>query len=140
MIPSMPDDSTKSTLLSRDTPRWRAKFLAELALRANVRLACEVAAIDRKTAYNHRHADPEFAEQWDDAIEAAVDRMEEAARIRAVEGVRRGVWYQGERVGEELEYSDAMLALMLKANRPEKYRENYDPNRAAGGADKPPGA
>lgn len=65
--------------------------------------------------------DPDFAEQVQEAKERAVDRLESEARRRAVEGVTRHVYYKGEVVGEQTDYSDSLLMFLLKANRPDKF-------------------
>jgi hypothetical protein len=44
--------------------------------------------------------------------------LESVAYKRAVKGTKKGVWYQGERVGYEREYSDKLLMDMMKARIP----------------------
>lgn len=83
----------------------REKFLAALKAGASVSKAATDAGIPRRTAYNWRDADKTFAESWDDAIEEGTDRLED-------EGVKRG-----------LATSDTMLIFMLKARRPEKFKD-----------------
>ncbi len=56
------------------------------------------------------------------------DRMEDEARRRAVDGVEESVFYQGEQVSTVRRYSDTLLIFMLKARRPETYRERSDIN------------
>lgn len=99
-------------------------FLRELSQTANVREACEKAVVCRATAYAHRERDPKFKAAWDSALEDACDRMEREAYRRAVEGVDEPVFYQGEECGAIRRYSDSLLTTLLKANRPEKFREN----------------
>jgi hypothetical protein len=111
--------------------RVRATFLRELRKRGNVSDAARKARIDRTTAYRWRDAEPEFAAAWDEAIEHAIDVMESEAYRRAVEGVdepvfgRIGKDQDGE-VGTIRKYSDALMNTLLKAHRPEKYRERVD--------------
>lgn len=59
----------------------------------------------RRSAYDWREEDEEFAKDWDAAIEAAADRLEQVAYRRAATGK-----------------SDRMLEILLKAHRP-KYRD-----------------
>lgn len=49
--------------------------------------------------------DEEFSKDWEDAIEAGTDRLEDRARDRAMRD------------------SDGLMVVLLKARRPEKYRE-----------------
>jgi hypothetical protein len=67
--------------------------------------------------------------RWDEALEDAADRLEAEAFRRAVRGVDRPVVYRGERVGTVHEFSDALLMFLLKAARPEKYRDRFDPKK-----------
>jgi hypothetical protein len=53
--------------------------------------------------------------------------VEDEAHRRAVEGYNpRPVYHKGEKVGEIREYSDSLLALLLKSRRPEVYARNAD--------------
>jgi hypothetical protein len=108
---------------------WHEPFLAALAKIGNVRGACHATGVPRRTAYAHRTDCEAFARAWDEAVDEAVDILEAEAWRRAVEGTGRPVFYQGKQVGAIREYSDALLMFLLKAARPEKYRENFDLKR-----------
>ncbi|TGX54750.1 hypothetical protein E5A73_04650 [Sphingomonas gei] len=58
------------------TPDLRQRFLDALALTCNVHAAAAYAGVDRTTPYNWRRHDPEFLEQWRDAVWAGFDRLE----------------------------------------------------------------
>ena len=105
-------------------PVWRRAFLVSLAETANVSRACGLSGIGRRTAYNLRSRDADFAAEWGEAIEEACDALELEARRRAVTGSDRPVYQGGKLVGHTREYSDVLLIFLLKANRPEKYRDN----------------
>lgn len=100
------------------------QFLAELRLTANVSRSASVIGINRRTAYDWRRQHPGFAVAWDEAIEHAVDELETEARRRAFTGVDEPVFYKGEECGVIRKYSDKLLELLLKAHRPDKYRES----------------
>lgn len=85
-----------------------------------------LAGIGRQSAYDWRRDDAEFAAAWDDAVDQAADRMEREALRRAVEGVDEPVYQGGELVGYVRKYSDTLLIFLLKAARPEKYRERAE--------------
>jgi hypothetical protein len=104
---------------------WQDKFIRALARTGNVSVAAKAARISRSQAYEHRQADSEFAKRWDEANQEAGDALEEEARQRAVVGRLRPVYQGGIKVGEIREYSDGLLTLLLKANRPAKFRENH---------------
>ena len=52
---------------------------------------------------------------------------------RASEGTLKPVFYQGKMCGEIREYSDTLLIFLLKARRPETYRERSDINSTVRG-------
>ena len=80
-------------------------FLAELREGWSVTRAARAAGMSRATAYLWREKDAEFARAWDDAKEDGVDRLEDIAKQRAFDG------------------SDTLVIFLLKANRPDKYRD-----------------
>src|SRR5262245_24697118 len=113
-------------VLARRTSVQRA-YLAALAETGNNTVAARHVGIDRDTPHRWRQKDAAFAAAWDEAQEAATEKLEAEAWRRAVEGVpniRRSYW-RGVLVGEDVkqEYSDKLLELLLKARAPHKYRE-----------------
>jgi hypothetical protein len=111
---------------------WQERFLEALGLCANVRRACLVANVARSAAYAHRAENTAFAAQWDSVLDDAVDWLEEEVWTRAKDGTERPVYQGGAMVGTVREYSDTLAVLLLKAHRPEKYRENVQVQHAAG--------
>jgi hypothetical protein len=103
---------------------WRPVFLQALNDTGLVKEACRVAGIHRSTAYEERQRNEEFAVAWHDVEEETTERMEREAIRRAAEGVEKPVFQGGQQVGAIREYSDTLLIFMLKARRPERYREN----------------
>lgn len=103
---------------------WKPIFLQELARTGNVSTAAKKAKIGRRTAYGARLSDEVFAEAWKECLDIAVELLEEEARRRAAEGCDRPVYQGGKLVGKVREYSDVLLIFLLKAHRPDKYREN----------------
>ncbi|MBS1914610.1 MAG: hypothetical protein JST22_21685 [Bacteroidetes bacterium] len=109
---------------------WMPAFLAVLARTANVQLSCYAAGISRQLAYDCRSRDGAFREAWETALDTAIDRLEEEAWSRACEGVERYVISYGRPVLDESgqplverHYSDMLLERLLRAHRPQKYRE-----------------
>lgn len=86
------------------TDRARAAFLRVLSESCNVSEAARAAKISRRSAYDWREADPEFAADWDEAEQIAADGLEQVAWDRA-----------------KIDKSDRMLEILLKAHRPEKF-------------------
>lgn len=86
---------------------WTLPFLAALEEGCTVAEASRAAGVHRSTAYDRR-SDEDFARRWDELEEAATDRLEATAYNRAIAG------------------SDRLMEVLLKARRPEKYRERFE--------------
>jgi len=116
----------KPTTPRARVPKWEKAFLSCLAKWGVITAACEAAGIHRSTAYDRREADEAFEKAWDDAQKTAADLLEIEARRRAVRGVLKPVYQTGKRVGYVREYSDTLMARLLEANNPEKFRRHTD--------------
>src|SRR5690348_2914016 len=68
----------------RDTEKKR--FIDTLAAQGTVSHAAQAAGVSRMTAYRWRQDDREFASQWDEAMENAVDAVESALYQKAIAG------------------------------------------------------
>lgn len=123
---------------SKRTTAREEKFLAVLRRTCNVSEAAAAAGIGRRTAYEWRDADDAFREAWDDAAQEAADHLEREAWRRAVEGTDKPITFQGQITATYKEYSDRMLELLLKAHRPEKFKERVA-NELSGKVDTGPG-
>ncbi len=109
-----------------------ATFLKCLSETGNVSHSAASVGISRQYVQKLRKDNEEFALRWADAIEEAGDRLEFEARRRAFGGiVRKKFTAKGDPVMDpdtgtqyiEREYSDGLLTLLLKAHRPERFRE-----------------
>lgn len=94
--------------------------------------AARLAGIDRSSVYSWLETDERFAAEFRVAEDAALNILEQEAWRRAVEGspYERTSYWHGEPVGTDrkIEYSDALMTLLLRARAPEKYREKLDVN------------
>jgi hypothetical protein len=108
------------------TPEKDEKFFDALSVGATVGQAARSVGYGRRTAYEWREADADFAARWHDAIEDAVERMEAEADRRAVDGTLKPVFHLGAEVGYIREFSDTLLIFRLKALRPAVYRERFE--------------
>lgn len=104
--------------------RLRA-ILSALEAGATYAEAARVAQISYSTIRYWRQKDEDFAEACKVAFEAGTDLIETEARRRAVEGVEKPVgFHQGRHTGLYVrDYSDSLLVLLLKARRPEMYKD-----------------
>jgi len=96
--------------------------LAMLTNGATYATAAAAVGAHRRTVMKWRDNDEEFAQRWNDAVEAGIDRLEQEAIRRARDGVKRPVFYMGQVVGYVQEYSDTLLKFLLEAKRPAVYR------------------
>lgn len=87
------------------TSEPRERFLIALGEGLSVAGAAKLAGVGRQTVYDWRKRDASFAAAWDDAIETGTDNLEDEARRRAMNS------------------SDTLMIFMLKARRPDKYKE-----------------
>jgi DsbC/DsbD-like thiol-disulfide interchange protein len=101
----------------------RSAFCTALAETANVTRSCKIAELGRTTAYLWRNSDTDFAKAWDAALERGTDALEDEAVRRGHEGTEKPVYQGGKLVGTVREYSDTMLTIMLKARRPDKFKD-----------------
>lgn len=98
---------SKNRTVCTRTPEWEAPFLDALREFGIVKHAAEEARVARRTVYSRREKNEEFRAAWTYALEEACDILEFEARKRAIEG------------------SDRLLEFLLKAHRPEKYRDRH---------------
>lgn len=105
-------------------PKKRA-FLSIYSLVGNISRASKLVGISRDTHQEWKHTDPEYARAFDEAHNRSIDVLEAEAMRRAVQGVQKPVYHQGEQVGAITDYSDVLLIFLMKGARPEKYRDNY---------------
>lgn len=106
-------------------PLKKRRFLEGYAKTGSVGRASLHAGVSRRTHLTWKAKDRKFAVAHEEALTIAVDQMEQEARRRGVEGVLDPVYYAGREVGTIRRYSDILLIFLLKAARPEKYRDNY---------------
>lgn len=110
---------------ARRTPeKDREAWLEAFRVAGTVTGACKRTGIGRRTVYDWRQKHEDFALAWADVEEETTERMEREAIRRGMEGFESDVYHQGQVVGTERKYSDTLLIFMLKARRPEKYRDN----------------
>ena len=109
-------------MLSQLTPQKRALFLATYRRTGSVTKAAEAADICRRTFYDWKERDKDFAAEAEEAENAYIDDLELEADRRASQGVEEPVFYQGVECGRVVKYSDTLLMFRLNGMRPEKYK------------------
>lgn len=85
---------------------WHDEFLAHFLEIGTITGAAKATGVDRRTVQLARQRDEEFALKLADAEEQFTEKLERVAYTRAVDG------------------SDRLVEFLLKARRPDRYREN----------------
>jgi hypothetical protein len=122
----MSDAEKQQNATPKKPARWEKAFISALADTGIVSHACTAAKIERSTAYRHREQSKPFAVAWDEAVEIAADTLEMEALRRAHDGVEEPVYYKGVLVDTVRKYSDTLMIFLLKAAKPEKFRDRAD--------------
>ena len=97
--------------------RWSAQreaiFLRTLAETVNVSNAVRASGLSSASVYRRRDTVDTFREAWAAALRQGYVRLETEMLGRALNGVRKPVWYAGKKVGSVLEYSDRLALSLL---------------------------
>lgn len=111
---------------------WIDIFLKHLAANGLINTAATMAGVTRRRVDRERETNAEFEYAMDDALEASADVLEAEARRRAVEGIDKGIYYQGVLMETEKVYSDGLLTTLLKAKRADEFAERKQITGAGG--------
>jgi len=127
------DEEEELDDLLPERPEWpgaepkQAAFLTALIIVAGqAAKAARAARIPRQSHYRWLDTDENYRKLYAFAMRQVTQTLEDEATRRAVEGVKRGVYYQGERCGTEIVHSDGLMMFLLRGAAPEKYRERSE--------------
>jgi hypothetical protein len=134
-----PGPMIKNHLKGPQLEARKKAFLTTLAHTGVIAAAAAKAGLPKSTVVNWLKIDPAFAEAYQEALEVAADLLELEALRRATHGVAEAVWHkpkEGEPyiVGYNTKYSDSLLIALLKAKKPEQFRERYEVDHKAEGS------
>jgi len=102
------------------------RYLAALPKLMVVSAALKAAGVGMGVLARWREQDGAFLVRETEARSAIADTLEAEAIRRAFKGVRKPVYQGGLLAGYVTEYSDQLLVLLLKAVRPERFRERSE--------------
>jgi len=107
-------------------PAVQRAFIEALAETGSVKAACRrVGRADHGVYQLRRHPEAEeFRRAWQAALDIGIQRIEDVAMDRAINGVEEPVYNYGKLVGTRIRYNDRLLMFMLR---------NRAPGRFAGG-------
>lgn len=132
-------NSSNARARGRPPKDWQVRFLAALRTLPVVRAACEMAQVERSTAYKARNTDAKFAAAWREALEDGYDRAEQEVFRRGLAGWDEPVYgatrtEEGKpggtaKVGVIRRYDSNLLLRALEAGRPEKWGRKLEVRR-----------
>lgn len=105
------------------TPDRQGDFIEALAECGCVAEAAARVGISPSAAYAlRRRADAQsFRMAWEAALDHAVQRLSDAAFSRAINGVSRPVFFQGEQIGERRHFDERLTMFILRYRDPVRY-------------------
>jgi hypothetical protein len=100
-------------------------FLKALATCGCVTDAARSVGMSRESAYHlyNRESAADFRRGWDAALDCSLRLLEDELWSRAIKGVPRPVFYQGEQVGEYRHFDEKLAMFLLRFRRPHRYAE-----------------
>ncbi len=113
-------------------PRWVEPFLQALSQRPVARDAAKASNISLRSIYDYARVHPEFARAWDEVIIVGHEAAVAEAYRRAVDGITVPIPLGDGKWVDHIKYSDDLLKLWLKANRPE-YQDRTQVDITSGG-------
>jgi hypothetical protein len=113
------------------TPQRQTGFIEALAQSGCVDEACKRVGMSRSSAYalRSRKSAESFRAAWDAALDHAIQRLSDAAFSRAINGVSRPVYFQGEQVGEKVYFDERLTMFLLRYRDPMRYGRWRDRTR-----------
>jgi len=109
------------------TPKKKKVFLEGISKGLSISMACRRAGFTRSGEWKQRQK-KKWAKDFEEAYENGTDVLEDEAHRRAVDGWDEPKFWQGDEIGVVRKFSDRLLEMLLKARKPEKYRERSDVN------------
>ena len=105
-------------------------FFHHLGRTGSVTIAAQRAQLRRSTLYQMRKDDEAFAERWAQALDLGVERLQDNAMNRAMNGTSRPVWRNGRQVGSVQQFDNRLLQFLLRAHKPQLYADRGKPAAA----------
>ncbi len=104
-------------------PDLQRDFVAHLAATGIVSQAARHIGRSMEALYKlkQRPGAESFAEAWDRAAQMGVERLEESALSRAIEGAERKIRHGGEVIATERVHNEALVMFFLKTRMAERY-------------------
>ena len=107
------------------TPERQRAFIEALADTGSVHAACRAVDMSQRGAYHLRRQPgaESFREAWQTALDLGVQRIEDVAMDRALNGMDVPVYSYGKLVGQRTVYNDRLLMFMLRNRAPGRFAD-----------------
>ncbi|HEX8057436.1 MAG TPA: hypothetical protein VF481_12290, partial [Novosphingobium sp.] len=107
------------------TPERQRGFIEALADTGSVKSAAHAVNMTPEGAYHlRRHPEAgEFRKAWDAALACGVQRLEDVAMDRALNGIEVPVYSYGKLIGSRRKYNDRLLMFLLRNRAPKRFGE-----------------
>lgn len=111
------------------TAARQRRFIAALAASGIVTQAAKEIGASTSALYKLRHLPgaEAFSAAWDDALDRGVQRLEDCALARAIQGEERLVVSAGKVLGTEVRHNDALVMFFLRHRRADRYSTEVRP-------------
>ncbi|UAB77337.1 hypothetical protein INR77_11010 [Erythrobacter sp. SCSIO 43205] len=108
------------------TDQRQQDFIHALADTGSVASACKAVDMSTNGAYYLRRQKgaESFREAWEKALDIGVQRLEDVAMDRALNGVDEPVYSYGKLIGSRKKVNDRLLMFMLRNRAPERFGKN----------------
>jgi len=129
IAPKLPPEGSvtkRQRLRIENTEASKLLYLRAIPKVFTVSAALKAAGATSGDLSRWRQDDPEFAQREREARDEVADALESEAIRRGMKGVRTPVYQGGLLAGYTTVYSDPLLTLMLKASRPDRFRERSE--------------
>ncbi len=107
----------------RGKAAMQAEFLSHLTESLSVTSAAKATGITRQTVYDWLSKSRAFKIKFNAAMQTINAYLEDEAIRRAVHGIDKAIFHQGKKVDTVKEYSDTLLAMLLKSHMPDNYKD-----------------
>lgn len=114
----------KTSVAATRTGNWKPVFIQALRETGLVYRAAEIAHVNRRTANRERYDDPDFDEQWSDALEDYKESLEEEVDRQGKAGNIIGLMFRLKRLDPL--YRDR---IDLNINYPELFKQLVEKHR-----------
>jgi hypothetical protein len=101
---------------------WRPRFLSALSMCHSPELSARHARISCQMAYYHRKHDPQFATQWEEARDHAVEMLHARVFQRCLEGDLEPIMYMGAPVAYIRKFDSKLQIELLRAWKPDRFK------------------